>query len=41
MNERIIFDAALEINDSQSWRTFIEKVCAGNSEQFAAAEVRR
>ena len=38
MNERVIFDAALEIVDLQARRALIEKACAGNPEQLAAVE---
>ncbi|MBI5758122.1 MAG: SUMF1/EgtB/PvdO family nonheme iron enzyme, partial [Planctomycetales bacterium] len=38
MNERVIFDAALEIADSQARRAFIEKACAGDPEMRAAVE---
>ena len=38
MNERVIFDAALEIVDPSARRVFIEKACAGNPEQLAAVE---
>ena len=36
MNERVIFDAALEIADPQARRAFLEKVCAGKPEMLAA-----
>ncbi len=35
MNERVIFDAALEIADPQARRAFIEKACAGKPEMLA------
>ncbi|MCX7422074.1 MAG: bifunctional serine/threonine-protein kinase/formylglycine-generating enzyme family protein, partial [Planctomycetia bacterium] len=38
MNERVIFDAALEIADPQARRAFIEKACAGHPEMLAAVE---
>ena len=38
MNERVIFDAALEIADVQARRAFIEKACAGNPGMLAAVE---
>ena len=38
MNERVIFDAAVEIVDPSARRAFIEKACAGNPEQLAAVE---
>ncbi len=36
MNERTIFDAAVEIADPQARRAFLEKVCAGKPEMLAA-----
>ena len=38
MNERVIFDAALQIADPQARRTFVEKACAGRPEMLAAVE---
>ena len=38
MNERVIFDAALEIADPQARRAFVEKACAGHPEMLAAVE---
>ena len=38
MNERVIFDAALEIADPQARRSFIEKACDGKPEMLAAVE---
>ena len=38
MNERVIFDAALEIADPQAQRAFIAKSCAGKPEMMAAVE---
>ena len=38
MNERVIFDAALQISDPQARRAFVEKACAGNPEMLAAVE---
>ena len=38
MNERVIFDAALEITDSSARRAFIEKSCAGKPGMLAAVE---
>ena len=38
MNERVIFDAALQIADPQARQAFIEKACAGKPEMLAAVE---
>ena len=38
MNERVIFDAALQIADPQARRAFVEKACAGHPEMLAAVE---
>jgi len=38
MNERVIFDAALEIADPQARRAFVEKACAGDPAMLAAVE---
>ena len=38
MNERIIFDAALEIDDPQARRAFVEQACDGNEQMLAAVE---
>ena len=38
MNERVIFDAALEIADAQARRAFIEKSCAGNPGLLARSQ---
>ncbi|TXT21860.1 MAG: hypothetical protein FD138_3949 [Planctomycetota bacterium] len=38
MNERVIFDAALQIADPQARRAFVEKACAGKPEVLAAVE---
>ncbi len=38
MNERVIFDAATEIDDPQARRSFIEKACAGKPAMLAAVE---
>ena len=35
INERVIFDAAVEISDPKARQTFIEKACEGNAELFA------
>jgi serine/threonine protein kinase/formylglycine-generating enzyme required for sulfatase activity len=35
INERVIFDSALEIADPKARQTFIEKACEGNAELFA------
>ena len=39
MNERVIFDAALEIVDPQARRAFVEKACAGDPAMLAAVEL--
>lgn len=38
MNERVIFDAALEIADPQARRAFVEKACGGDPAMLAAVE---
>ena len=38
MNERVIFDAALEIDDPDARRAFVEKSCAGDEPLRAAVE---
>ena len=38
MNERVIFDAALQIADPQTRRAFVEKACAEKPEMLAAVE---
>lgn len=35
INERVIFDAALELADPKTRQAFIEKACEGNAELLA------